>query len=79
MASATSFAVREQPGAAGNTTEDFAALLDATLGADTGFAGSVVTGRVLRIDDDYAVVDVGLKSEGACPSRNSPPRARSPR
>ena len=28
--------------------EDFAALLDATLGADTGFAGSVVSGRVLR-------------------------------
>ncbi len=44
--------------------DDFAALLDATLGADTGFAGSVVTGRVIRIDDDFAVVDVGLKSEG---------------
>jgi small subunit ribosomal protein S1 len=51
MASATSFAVREQPGAAGHNTEDFAALLDATLGADTGFAGSVVTGRVLRIGE----------------------------
>jgi small subunit ribosomal protein S1 len=47
--------------------EDFAALLDATLGPDTGFAGSVVTGRVLRLDDDFAVVDVGLKSEGRVP------------
>ncbi|WP_431283685.1 30S ribosomal protein S1 [Humitalea sp. 24SJ18S-53] len=44
--------------------EDFASLLDATLGADTGFAGSVVTGRVIRVDDEFAVVDVGLKSEG---------------
>jgi small subunit ribosomal protein S1 len=47
--------------------EDFATLLDASLGPDTGFAGSVVSGRVLRIDDDFAVVDVGLKSEGRVP------------
>ena len=47
--------------------EDFAALLDAMLGPDTGFAGSVVTGRVLRIDGDSAVLDVGLKSEGRIP------------
>jgi len=47
--------------------EDFATLLDATLGADTGFAGSVVTGRVVRVDDEFAVVDVGLKSEGRVP------------
>ncbi|MCA3351064.1 MAG: 30S ribosomal protein S1 [Roseomonas sp.] len=47
--------------------ENFAALLDATLGPDTGFAGSVVTGRVIRVDGDFAVVDVGLKSEGRVP------------
>ncbi len=44
--------------------ENFAALLDQTLGRDSGFEGSVVTGRVVRLADDYAVVDVGLKSEG---------------
>jgi small subunit ribosomal protein S1 len=44
--------------------EDFAALLDETLGKDTGFDGSVVTGRVLRLTDEFAIVDVGLKSEG---------------
>ncbi len=44
--------------------ENFASLLDQTLGRDSGFEGSVVTGRVLRLDDDAAVVDVGLKSEG---------------
>ena len=44
--------------------EDFAALLDETLGRDTGFEGSVVTGRVVRLTDEFAIVDVGLKSEG---------------
>ncbi|MDE2515615.1 MAG: S1 RNA-binding domain-containing protein, partial [Rhodospirillales bacterium] len=44
--------------------EDFASLLDETLGRDTGFDGSVVTGRVLRLTDDFVIVDVGLKSEG---------------
>ena len=44
--------------------EDFATLLDETLGRDTGFDGSVVTGRVVRLTDEFAVVDVGLKSEG---------------
>ena len=59
MATATSLAYAGE--------KDFAALLDATLGPDTGFAGSVVTGRVLRIDGDFAVLDVGLKSEGRVP------------
>ncbi len=44
--------------------ENFAALLDQSLGRETGFEGSVVNGRVVRLTDDYAVVDVGLKSEG---------------
>ncbi len=44
--------------------EDFASLLDETLGKDSGFDGSVVTGRVVRLTDEFAVVDVGLKSEG---------------
>jgi small subunit ribosomal protein S1 len=44
--------------------EDFASLLDETLGTDTSFDGSVVTGRVIRLTDEFAVVDVGLKSEG---------------
>ncbi len=44
--------------------EDFASLLDETLGRDTGFDGSVVTGKVVRLTDEFAIVDVGLKSEG---------------
>ncbi len=44
--------------------EDFASLLDETLGRDAGFDGSVVTGRIVRLTDEFAIVDVGLKSEG---------------
>ncbi len=47
-----------------NPEEDFASLLDETLGRDTGFDGSVVTGRVIRLTEEFAIVDVGLKSEG---------------
>ena len=44
--------------------DDFASLLDESMGLNAGFEGSVVTGRVVRLTDEYAVVDVGLKSEG---------------
>ncbi|MBX6375911.1 MAG: 30S ribosomal protein S1 [Acetobacteraceae bacterium] len=74
MASATRLATRDRdPAAPPPGGEDFAALLDATLGPDTGFAGTVVTGRVVRVDDDYAVVDVGLKSEGRVPLKEFAP------
>ncbi|MFC0388377.1 30S ribosomal protein S1 [Muricoccus vinaceus] len=72
MASATTL---DRPMAGG---EDFASLLDETLGADTGFAGSVVTGKVIRIDDDVAVVDVGLKSEGRVPLREFAAQGQKP-
>ncbi|MEM8627574.1 MAG: 30S ribosomal protein S1, partial [Pseudomonadota bacterium] len=45
-------------------TEDFAALLEETMGNDTLMEGTVVTGKVVRIEKDLAVVDVGLKTEG---------------
>ena len=48
----------------GDMSEDFASLLDETMGREAGFEGSVVTGRVVRLTDEYAIVDVGLKSEG---------------
>ncbi|MBP0444630.1 30S ribosomal protein S1 [Roseomonas sp. SSH11] len=76
MASATTLDRDSSTMGAGG--EDFASLLDATLGADTGFAGSVVTGKVIRIDDDVAVVDVGLKSEGRVPLREFAPQGQKP-
>ena len=44
--------------------EDFASLLDETIGLNAGFEGSVVTGKVIRLTEEFAIVDVGLKSEG---------------
>src|SRR3546814_11163177 len=45
--------------------DDFAALLNETLGGENeGFEGRVVKGTVTAIENDMAVIDVGLKSEG---------------
>jgi small subunit ribosomal protein S1 len=44
--------------------EDFAALLAESLGARAGLEGSVVEGTIVAIENDMAVIDVGLKSEG---------------
>ncbi|MXO71521.1 30S ribosomal protein S1 [Alteraurantiacibacter buctensis] len=47
------------------TRDDFAALLDQQLGgADGGFEGRVVKGTVTAIENGFAMIDVGLKSEG---------------
>jgi small subunit ribosomal protein S1 len=59
--------------AAPASMDDFAALLDETLGRNAGFEGSVITGRVMRIEDDIVVVDVGLKSEGRVPMKEFAP------
>ncbi|ABI62920.1 30S ribosomal protein S1 [Granulibacter bethesdensis] len=58
--------------------EDFAALLDETLGRDSGFDGSVVSGRVLRIDPEFVIVDVGLKSEGRVALKEFGPPGQKP-
>src|ERR1700742_39688 len=44
--------------------ESFAALLDESLGTASGLEGTVVKGRVLAIENDIVLIDVGLKSEG---------------
>ena len=44
--------------------EDFAAMLEESFGKTKRFDGRVVTGRIVAIENDQAIVDVGLKSEG---------------
>ena len=52
------------------TRDDFAAMLNESLGgADGGFEGRVVKGTVTAIENDLAVIDIGLKSEGRVPLR----------
>jgi len=47
------------------TRDDFAAMLNESLGGENeGFEGRVVKGTVTAIENDHAVIDVGLKSEG---------------
>ncbi|MCJ2185241.1 30S ribosomal protein S1 [Novosphingobium beihaiensis] len=57
--------------AANPTRDDFAKMLDEQLGgvADDGFEGRVVKGTITAIENDKAVIDVGLKSEGRVPLR----------
>jgi small subunit ribosomal protein S1 len=52
--------------AATPSRDDFAAMLDESLGgaAAGGFEGRVVKGTITAIENDKAVIDVGLKSEG---------------
>ena len=52
------------PSGSPNAKESFAAMLDEVLGAQEGFEGRVVRGTVVSIENEYAVIDVGLKSEG---------------
>ena len=49
-------------------TESFEALLNEQFG-DNGITGSVVKGTIIRLTPDFAIVDVGLKSEGRIPLR----------
>ena len=45
--------------------DDFEALLNESMaGAEEGFEGRVVTGTVVSIENDFAIVDIGLKAEG---------------
>ncbi|MCC2112599.1 MAG: S1 RNA-binding domain-containing protein, partial [Hyphomicrobiales bacterium] len=49
------------------TREDFAALLEESFATADVLEGSVVKGRVVAIEKDLAVIDVGLKTEGRVP------------
>lgn len=49
--------------------ESFEALLNESSFANMDMVGNVVKGIVLNINNDYVLVDVGLKSEGRVPVR----------
>ena len=55
------------------TRDDFAAMLDDMFGGADSFEGRVVHGTVTAIENDMAVIDVGLKSEGRVPLREFAP------
>ena len=47
--------------------EDFAAMLEESFQQKDKIEGTVVTGTVISIENDEALVDVGLKAEGRVP------------
>jgi small subunit ribosomal protein S1 len=49
--------------------DEFTAMLNETLAEDIAYEGNVVRGRIVAIDKDFAVIDVGLKMEGRVPVR----------
>jgi small subunit ribosomal protein S1 len=49
------------------TRDDFAAMLDESMGLNTVLEGNVVAGVVVAVENDFVVVDVGLKTEGRIP------------
>ena len=46
------------------TRDDFAALFDESIAAEDSYEGSVVKGKIVAIEKDLAVIDVGMKMEG---------------
>ncbi|NOT42125.1 MAG: 30S ribosomal protein S1 [Alphaproteobacteria bacterium] len=44
--------------------EDFAALLEESFKTNALEEGNVITGKVIGIEKEYAIIDVGLKTEG---------------
>tara|TARA_B100001142_G_scaffold283252_1_gene296175 strand:- start:3047 stop:4867 length:1821 start_codon:yes stop_codon:yes gene_type:complete len=51
------------------SVDDFAALLEESLSKINLEEGKVVTGKVSAIENDFVIVDVGLKTEGRIPVR----------
>src|SRR5438874_418771 len=60
------------------TKESFAALLEESLGSGSGLEGTVVKGRVIAIENDMVLIDVGLKSEGRVPLKEFTPAGKGP-
>ena len=59
----------ETPNELNPTHDEFAALLAESLAKDDLYEGSVIKGKVISIEKDLAVIDVGLKMEGRVPLR----------
>ena len=57
----------ETAAATGTHEENFEALLQESLGHENRLEGTVLKGRIVDVEGDDVVIDVGLKSEGRVP------------
>ena len=53
-----------EPSLSSPNRDDFAAMLEASFITQSPAEGSVIKGKVVAIENDFAIVDVGLKTEG---------------
>ncbi len=60
------------------TDEDFEALLEESYGTGDAMEGRVVKGTIIAIENDFALIDVGLKCEGRVPLREFGERGTQP-
>jgi len=60
------------------TREDFESLLAESYSDNPAAEGSVVKGRVVNIENDFAIIDVGLKTEGKIAIKEFAQPGRSP-
>ncbi len=60
------------------TRDEFAALLEESFGSTELEEGNVVEGKVIAIEKDLAVIDVGLKTEGRVPLKEFSTAGRAP-
>src|ERR1700749_3187422 len=44
--------------------DDFAAMLEQSFLTQSPAEGSVIRGKIVAVENDFAIVDVGLKTEG---------------
>lgn len=58
--------------------DDFEALLEESLSSEKKIEGTVVKGRILSLDKDFIILDVGLKSEGRVALREFSPSGNAP-
>ncbi|WP_341705645.1 30S ribosomal protein S1 [Ferrovibrio sp.] len=60
------------------SNENFAALLEESFTSSSAMEGSVVKGVVVAIENDFALIDVGLKCEGRVPLKEFAGPGRAP-
>ena len=58
--------------------DNFAALLEESFRTATSLEGTVVKGTIIAIENDFAMIDVGLKCEGRVPMKEFSPHGRGP-
>jgi small subunit ribosomal protein S1 len=64
MARHSNHTPKEIPSIATPSMDDFVAMLEESFTAQSPAEGSVIKGKIVGIENDFAVIDVGLKTEG---------------